>query len=391
VPGRFLVAQVAARSIAAMRSRLARLLGRALLYVAALGGGASIAAWLPPRAAPADAELSRSAATRSAETPASEAPDPAAALPASASIELALRDDGPESPVGAPVIDVDADHAPVLSPAERATGGAYRDGMIITGSTPHRLILFTFDDGPDPATTPLLLDRLDAAGIKAVFFLVGNRIAGTTPIERRQAVIAREIVRRGHLVGGHTLDHVQLPLLDDAKALEQLTRSDEIFQQVFGSRARLFRPPFGAHSQRIDQYLAARGYTTVLWNLGTGDFQVRTAEEVYRTWLKVFERREREYGDRGGIILLHDTHPWSVDAFQMIVSHLMARNCELLDSGEELFDIVDDLDFFHVPRGDAAPEVEAPAVRVADALLAERQARLRESTARRCKALAAAF
>jgi peptidoglycan/xylan/chitin deacetylase (PgdA/CDA1 family) len=263
--------------------------------------------------------------------------------------------------------------------------------MIITGSTAHRVILFTFDDGPDSATTPLLLDRLDEAGIKAIFFLVASRIAGTNPMERRQAAVAREIVRRGHAVAGHTVDHVQMPLLDDEAALRQLTRSEEIFQQVFGSRPYLFRPPFGAHSQRIDQKLAARGYTSVLWNLGAGDFQVRTADEVYETWVKVFERREREYGDRGGIVLLHDTYPWSVDAFERIVSYLMRRNCELLERGEELFDIVDDLSFFYVPRGDAPPEAEAPRLTLAPELIAARQAVLRERTSRRCKSLASAF
>jgi peptidoglycan/xylan/chitin deacetylase (PgdA/CDA1 family) len=240
-------------------------------------------------------------------------------------------------------------------------------------------------------STPLLLDRLDDVGIKAAFFLIASRIAGATPIERRQAVIAREIARRGHLVGGHTLDHVQLPLLDDEAATFQITRSEEIFEQVLGSRPFIIRPPFGAHSQRIDQRLAARRYTSVLWNLGAGDFQVRTADEVFQLWLKVFERRERENGDRGGIVLLHDTYPWSVDAFQRIVSHLMERNCELLERGEELFDIVDDLSFFYVPRGDAPAETEAPRAELPPQVLAERQRILRERTARRCKSLARAW
>jgi peptidoglycan/xylan/chitin deacetylase (PgdA/CDA1 family) len=368
-----------------MRSRIARGLGKTLLYAAALAIGALVADRLPPRPAQVRAASLRAGTPGPAsEVAADEVPRAAAsAVEPAGSAAAAVAVAGTDEAALAAV--------PALSPAEQAVGGAYRDGMIITGATPHRLILFTFDDGPDPATTPLLLDRLDAAGIKAVFFLVGNRIAGTTPIERQQASIAREIVRRGHMVGGHTLDHVQMPLLDDATALDQLSRSDEIFERLFGGRPRLFRPPFGAHSQRIDQYLAARGYTTVLWNLGAGDFQVRTAEEVYRTWVKVLERREREYGDRGGIVLLHDTYPWSVDAFQMIVSHLLSRNCELLDSGEELFDIVDNLDFFHVPRGDAPPEAEAPPVRVAEGLIAERQRRLRETTMRRCKSLASAF
>jgi peptidoglycan/xylan/chitin deacetylase (PgdA/CDA1 family) len=263
-------------------------------------------------------------------------------------------------------------------------GEAYRNGKIITGSTPHRLILFTFDDGPDRRTTPLLLDRLDAEGIRAVFFLVASRMGPGTPLLRQQSAIAREIVRRGHLVGNHTVDHVQMPLLDDEAALAELEAAEAVFEGVLGGRPWLFRPPFGAHSQRIDQHLASRGYTTVLWNLGAGDHQVRSAEDVYQTWLRVFERRERENGDRGGIILLHDTYSWSVDAFQRIVSHLLARNCELLEQGEELYDFVDDVSFFYVPRGDAPAETEAPPARLPPEVLESRQHRLRELTAQRC-------
>ena len=267
-------------------------------------------------------------------------------------------------------------------------GDVYKRGLVMTGTTPHRIVLFTFDDGPDPRNTPLLLDRLDEAGVKAVFFLVASRIAATTPIEREQAAVAREIMRRGHLIGGHTFDHPQLPLLTSEQVESQLARSDEIFQRVLGGQPRLFRPPFGAHSQRIDQLISQRSDTIVLWNLGTGDFLVHSADEVYQIWLKVFERRERENGDRGGIVLLHDTQAWSVDAFQMIMSHLMTQNCELLARGEELFDIVDDPSFFFVPRGDAAAEVEAPPAMLGPEVLEARQAELRSSTRRRCQSLA---
>jgi peptidoglycan/xylan/chitin deacetylase (PgdA/CDA1 family) len=285
---------------------------------------------------------------------------------------------------------------PVLAPEERLApevrsrsglGEAYRDGAIITGATPHRLILFTFDDGPDRRTTPLLLDRLDEAGVRAVFFLVASRIAGTTPLERQEAAIAREIVRRGHLVGNHTRDHAQLPLLDEEHALEQIVSAEQIFERALGARPWLFRPPFGAHSQRIDGLLAERGYTTLLWNLGSGDFQVRSADEVFDTWLKVFERRELETGDRGGVILLHDTYAWSVDAFERIVSYLRARNCALLASGEELYDFVDDPAFFFVPRADAPPDTLAPPALLDQETLDARQALLRESESMRCSAL----
>ena len=276
-----------------------------------------------------------------------------------------------------------ATETPSLPLAPRA---AYGGGRIIEGATPHRLIYFTFDDGPDRRTTPLLLDRLDAVGVKAGFFLTAGRIAGRNAMEREQAMLAREIVARGHSVGSHTVDHMQLPLLGDVAALAQIEGAEKIFKRVLGFRPDLIRPPGGARSARIDDLLAARGYTTVLWNLGAGDFQVKSASEVLDVFRKVLERRERQNGDRGGVVLLHDTYSWSVDAFQLIWAELWARNCQLLARGEELYDIVPDLRFFYQPRHDApVGKLADPAQPPAD-VLAQRQTRLRAETRQRCSA-----
>jgi peptidoglycan-N-acetylglucosamine deacetylase len=270
------------------------------------------------------------------------------------------------------------------SPPLALLSTSYAHGRIVEGGTPQRLILFSFDDGPDRRTTPLLLDRLDAVGIRAVFFLTAARIVGRTPAEREQAQLAREIVARGHLVGSHTVDHLQLPLLGDAAAIAQVVGAEEIFQRVLGFRPTLIRPPGGARSPRIDTLLAERGYTTVLWNLGAGDFQVKTAASVLETFRRVLERREREHDEHGGIVLLHDTYAWSVDAFQLIYAELWARNCKLLERGEELYDIVNDFSFFYQPREGAAPGTLAAPARAPQALFELRQARLREETAQRC-------
>lgn len=265
-------------------------------------------------------------------------------------------------------------------------GEALRDGLIMRGATPHRLILFTFDDGPDRTTTPILLDRLDAAGVRAVFFLTGENLRGENLAERKNQEIAREAVRRGHMVASHGMHHRQLPLLSPAEAAREVEQAEEVFQQVLGGRPWLIRPPGGSRSPRIDRMLAERGYTVVLWNLGAGDTQVHTAEEVHRTWAAVLERR-RARGDEGGIVLLHDTYAWSVDAFQLIVEDLLARNCALLAEGEELYDFVEDPRLFFQPRGAADPSSETAPVVLPRAHLDARQARLREETAQRCEAL----
>lgn len=338
---------------------------RTLLYALALAGGAffahirSDASAAPSTTSPLQAMLAAPITPDVAHAATlAQAPAPTA-VPAS---------------IDAPALDVAQRHA------------LYRDGLVIDGRTPHRLILFTFDDGPDRRMTPLLLDRLDAVGVKAVFFLTASRIAERTPMEREQASLAREILARGHLVGSHTVDHLQLPLLDDAAAAAQVIGAEDIFQRALGFRPSLFRPPGGAHSPRIDELLAARGYTTVLWNLGAGDFQVHSAQEVLETFRKVLERREREDGDRGGILLLHDTYAWSVDAFQMIWGELGARNCALLARGEELYDVVPDLSFFHQPRRDAPAGFIAAPAEPDPRVLEARQAQLRLDTAQRCNA-----
>ena len=264
-------------------------------------------------------------------------------------------------------------------------GRAFADGRVITGATPHRLILFTFDDGPSHRYTLHLLDYLDAYGVRAVFFLIGERLVGSTPRQVVQQNIAREIVRRGHIVGNHTTDHVQLPVLDDAGVRAQLQVTEDAFVAVLGARPWLLRPPGGSRSVRVDNLVASQGYTQVLWNLGAGDFQVSTPEEVFDVWKRVFERRERENGDRGGIILLHDIHEHSVEAFPLIVEELRRRNCALLESGEELYDIVDDPRFFFEARADASASAEAAPASPAATELAARQARLRVETAQFCR------
>lgn len=301
----------------------------------------------------------------------------AAAVPMPAPVRAAPV---PEAPTPAPIA--------ALPPSQPA---AYGGGRIIEGWTPHRLIYFTFDDGPDRRTTPLLLDRLDAVGVKAGFFLTASRILGRDAREREQAQLAREIVARGHSVGNHTVDHLQLPLLPDQAAIEQVERAERIFERVLGFHPVLMRPPGGARSPRIDELLAKRGYTTVLWNLGAGDFQVKSASEVLKVFQGTLDRREQRGKHRGGVVLLHDTYAWSVDAFQLIWAELWERNCRLLARGEELYDVVPNLSFFHQPRGDDSASAIASPATPSPAVLAERQARLRAEARLRCGAAPESF
>jgi peptidoglycan/xylan/chitin deacetylase (PgdA/CDA1 family) len=255
------------------------------------------------------------------------------------------------------------------------TGWRFPSGLTIGGGSRHRRILFTFDDGPARQTTPRLLDVLDDLGIKALFFVKSESFGNGNPWEREHAQIVREIVRRGHMIGNHTDTHRQLPLLRNAEIEAELAVSERKIETTIGSKPRLIRPPGGALSKRVEQLLGESGYTSVMWALYPGDLEAQTPEEVVRTFFRVLDRRERDTGDRGGIVLMHDTKRYSLEALPRLVHALEARNCTLLAEGEELYDIVDDVGYF-------IPGYEP------DETLEERQAELRERAHRTCNTVA---
>jgi peptidoglycan/xylan/chitin deacetylase (PgdA/CDA1 family) len=249
-------------------------------------------------------------------------------------------------------------------------GRALGSGRVIDGATDRRLLHFTFDDGPDPRTTPRLLDALDRAGVRATFFFSTSRFDSHERRNRGTAELAREVARRGHFVGSHSHDHVRMARLHGRALQEQLSKGRAMFERVFASRTWLFRPPYGSKNRELEGYLERERYTTVLWNVGLADWVERPPEALEATFWKVLARNERTDGQRGGIVLLHDTHRWSVEGFERIVRALERRNCELARAGEELYDITDSL----------APFLEPPS----DAALAERQRALAARLAETC-------
>ncbi|MBX7195589.1 MAG: polysaccharide deacetylase family protein [Sandaracinaceae bacterium] len=314
-------------------------------------------------------------------SPENSAPTPE---PREASVALEVPPAPPREESGS-----QSDAPPSWPTSADAVSSNLRDGRIITGATAHRFILFTFDDGPDVRYTRDLLDALDEADVHALFFLTTRRFEDRTPYAQGLAAIAREIVARGHRVGSHSMDHVQLPLVSTPDLATQVDASASIIEREIGVLPALIRPPGGSRSPRIDLYLASHGYTQVLWNLGTGDVQVRSADAVLDTFRRVLEVRERQHGERGGIVLLHDIHGWSVEAFPRIVAYLDRKNCELLEAGEELYDFVDDPAFFYEARreGDAADAIADATI--PDEVIASRQIHARARAALRCEDTAA--
>lgn len=259
-----------------------------------------------------------------------------------------------------------------------------RDGRIILGSTPHRLLHFTFDDGPDHQTTPPLLEHLDRLGVKATFFVIGHRLRGRSRRHARQREILRDIARRGHTIGLHGLEHVAMTSLSDDELRSQIRTASRELRDVLGGRPWLFRPPYGRRSHRTDSLLAREGFSQVLWSLHATDIRSNTAEEVTEHFRENLDAQAQHPRGPGGVVLLHDTRQPTVDAFPGIVAEIERRNCALLDTQEELWDIVDDPRVFYTPRNGASSRRYAEPVVLPAAELRARQLRLRRAAQRRC-------
>jgi peptidoglycan-N-acetylglucosamine deacetylase len=123
----------------------------------------------------------------------------------------------------------------------------------------HRVAL-TFDDGPDPEATPRLLRLLATRGIRATFFLIGERAA-------RHPGVVRAIADGGHEVGNHTWRHRNAWLLTPAAAAREITEGARILGEILGRPPRLFRPPWGIVSAATLATARRLGLITVLWSI----------------------------------------------------------------------------------------------------------------------------
>ncbi len=167
---------------------------------------------------------------------------------------------------------------------------------LIAPSRPGELAL-TFDDGPNPAWTPQLLDMLAAHEVKATFFLVG-RYAESEP------ELVRRIAAAGHLVGNHSWSHPNLALTAADKMREELTRTSQTLEQVAGAPVRFFRPPFGARRPLVLRTARELGLIPVLWNGITNDWSEPSEERIAASLTRSIEQAGRR--GRAANIVLHD-------------------------------------------------------------------------------------
>ena len=178
-----------------------------------------------------------------------------------------------------------------LWPGSRIFGAA-----LTAPARPGELAL-TFDDGPNPAWTPRLLDILVQYEVRATFFLLGSRTIA-------QLELVRSIAAAGHKIGNHSWSHLNLSRAREGQVREELERTNDTLQQIIGTQVKLFRPPFGARRPAVFRIARELGLEPVLWNAMTSDWSEPSAERIAKKLTKKIDSLERR--GRAANIVLHD-------------------------------------------------------------------------------------
>lgn len=160
--------------------------------------------------------------------------------------------------------------------------------------TDEPVVAFTFDDGPGPKWTPMVLDALDEWQVPATFFMVGRNVAA-------HAGLVRGRLGR-HEVGNHTWSHPDLATLDQNRVTDEVTRAHQVIQRVTGRYPTLLRPPYGHLGGSTVLAADSLNYDIVLWS-----HQMR--EKRYRNDPAAQVRDIIDGVGPGSIVLAHDVGP----------------------------------------------------------------------------------
>ena len=166
--------------------------------------------------------------------------------------------------------------------------------VISHGNSGKPAVAITFDDGPDPLTTPLLLQLLAKYDVKATFFVVGEKA-------QKHPYLIRDIVSKGHSIGNHTFTHDVMIMLKSKKKLSREIASTQTLLKQFGILPLAFRPPAGIVNPKLGGILKKQNLFCVHYSCRGLDAGNRRIKNLSKKILRKIRKDD--------ILLLHDVRP----------------------------------------------------------------------------------
>ena len=183
-------------------------------------------------------------------------------------------------------------------------------------------IALSFDDGPHPRLTPVILDILREYGVKATFFMVGENVG----YYRRAA---EAVAAEGHEIGNHTFSHRKFNRMSEAEMRREISDCEEALADVTHSPIRFIRPPEGQMNETMRRVLGALHYRIILWDVDTRDWAHTPPEQIAAHILDTVQA--------GDIILMHDFIGYNSptpEALRLVIPALLERGYHFVTVGE---------------------------------------------------------
>lgn len=183
-------------------------------------------------------------------------------------------------------------------------------------------IALSFDDGPHPRLTPVILKILEEYGIRATFFMVGENV-GYYP------AAARAVAEAGHEIGNHTFSHRKFGRLEEEELRREILSCEEAIASVSDSPIRFIRPPEGQMSDTMRRVIGESDYRVILWDVDTRDWAHTPPAEITRHILDTVRA--------GDIILMHDFIGYdspTPEALRAVIPALLERGFHFVTVGE---------------------------------------------------------
>lgn len=171
--------------------------------------------------------------------------------------------------------------------------------------------LLTFDDGPDPDTTPQILDILKNHYIGAVFFVIGEKA------EQHPEIVER-IIEEGHTIGNHSYSHhLFMSMFSRNRLRSEIDNGQNTIEKITGYTPTLFRPPIGYTNPKYATVLRERKMKCIGWTLRSYDSVAKESEQLAKRLVEKIKP--------GHIVLLHDNLTVSADALAPFIEQASAN------------------------------------------------------------------
>ncbi|EPZ35818.1 Polysaccharide deacetylase domain-containing protein [Rozella allomycis CSF55] len=184
-------------------------------------------------------------------------------------------------------------------------------------------IAITFDDGPNPTSTPKVLDELKARKVKATFAVLGSLV-------QQNPSIAKRIIDEGHQIISHSWSHINYTTLSEAAIIDDLSKTRQVIKEATGYEVKYFRFPYGAYNSSTVDIVANQGYRMILWNVDSMDWSYLNPQKTTNSTLQQIKAA----APISPILLMHDIHIETANTMPVLLPELQKLSISFLNAEE---------------------------------------------------------